>query len=75
MMIFWLKTMGIGCVSLLFLFFGIDNLVNAYSLKDPHMFVVYFFSSNLMILISLSGLFVSLFRIFTFIKNKRIKPL
>ncbi|SEM31774.1 hypothetical protein SAMN04489760_11055 [Syntrophus gentianae] len=75
MLIYWLKTVGIGCASLLFLFLGIDDLMNAYSLTNPHMFIVYFFSSNLMILISLSGLLFSFFRIFTFIKNKRLKPL
>jgi hypothetical protein len=75
MVIFWLKTGIVGCVSLFFLFLGIDNLINAYSLTNPHLFVVYFFSSNLMILISLSGLLFSIFRISTFIKNKRLKPL
>lgn len=75
MWIFWLKTGGVGCVSLFFLLLGIDNLINAYSLTNPHYFVVYFFSSNLMILISLTGLLFSILRITTFIKNKRLKPL
>jgi len=75
MLIFWLKTGGVGCVSLLFLLLGIDNLISAYSLTNPHFFVVYFFSSSLMILISLTGLLFSFFRISTFIKNKRLKPL
>ena len=39
-------------VSLLFLFFGIQVLHFAYRLKDPFAFVMTFFASNLMILIS-----------------------
>lgn len=35
-----------------FLFFGIQVLVAAYSLKDPFSFVLTFFASNLIILIS-----------------------
>jgi len=49
---------------------GIDNLIHAYSLTNPHMFIVYFFSSNLIILISFTGMLFSVLRIVTFI-NKR----
>jgi len=36
----------------LFLAFGILMLVSAYKLKDPYSFIMAFFASNLMILIS-----------------------
>jgi hypothetical protein len=39
----------VGC---LFLTFGILMLISAYKLKDPYSFIMAFFASNLMILIS-----------------------
>jgi hypothetical protein len=51
--IFWWIRQGIlalaGCF---FLFFGIHLLIVAYHLKDPFHFIMTFFSSNLIILIS-----------------------
>jgi hypothetical protein len=51
--IFWWVRQAIlvlaGC---LFLAFGILMLVSAYKLKDPYSFIMAFFASNLMILIS-----------------------
>ena len=38
-----------GCF---FLFFGIVMLISAYELKNPYSFIMVFFASNLMILIS-----------------------
>jgi len=70
MLTFWLKTVCVGSVSLFFFLMGTDNLIHAYSLTNPHMFIVYFFSSNLIILISFTGMLFSVFRIVTFI-NKR----
>ncbi len=70
MFLFWMKTVVVGIASIFFLALGIDNLVSAYSLNHPQMFIVSFFSSSLMILISLSGLLFSFFRILTFIKGR-----
>jgi hypothetical protein len=51
--IFWWIRQGLlalaGCF---FLFFGIHLLIVAYQLKDPFHFIMTFFSSNLIILIS-----------------------
>jgi len=47
-----------------FLAFGIHLLIAAYSLKDPFNFVMTFFSSNLIILISAALLVGFLIRIF-----------
>ena len=51
----WAKQIVIGLLALLFLFMGIDTLMNAYRLNNPYYFIMYFFSSNLMILISAVG--------------------
>ena len=43
-------------LSVLFLIFGIDLLMAAYSLKSPQYFILTFFASNLIILISAVGI-------------------
>ena len=48
----YLKLIGLILVCLFFLIFGIDLLIAAYRLNDPFTFVMTFFASNLMILIS-----------------------
>jgi hypothetical protein len=39
-------------VAAFFLFFGIQLLISAYELKDPYTFIMTFFASNFIILIS-----------------------
>lgn len=75
MFLFWVKTGVVGIASLFFLFLGIDNLFNAYALTNPQTFILYFFSSNLIILISLTGLLFSIIRVYFFFKNKGVKTL
>ena len=48
----YLKTAGLLLVSLLFMLLGIRILLAAYRLDDPFAFVLTFFSSNLIILVS-----------------------
>ena len=50
-------------LSVFFLLFGIMVLVHAYSLKDPFSFVITFFSSNLIILISIVMVIAFVYRI------------
>jgi hypothetical protein len=52
MLVHTLKFIGLFLVSLFFLVFGIDLLVSAYRLDNPFAFIVTFFASNLIILIS-----------------------
>ncbi len=47
-----LKMILLILVSLFFLAVGIDLLISAYRLNDPFTFLMMFFASNLMILIS-----------------------
>lgn len=61
----WGKMTLIGTVSLFFLFLGIDSLVSSYRSTSPHIFVMGFFSSNLMILISAVGIMYPAVRIYT----------
>ncbi len=48
----WVRQVILVLVGCLFLAFGILMLVSAYKLKDPYSFIMAFFASNLMILIS-----------------------
>jgi hypothetical protein len=65
---FWGKNIFIALFSLLFLLFGIKSLVTAYSVKNPLEFIMYFFSSNLIILISIVGIIYPAFRMRSLLK-------
>lgn len=69
----WLKVIFIGVISILFLIFGVNELITAYSLREPHVFIMYFFSSNLLILISAVGLIYALFQLHSNFKIKNIR--
>lgn len=67
--IFWIKQLTIALLSLMFLAFGVYLLLSAYGMKNPHEFIMTFFASNLIILISLVGLSYPVFRIFLHVKS------
>jgi len=48
----WIRTIALFLAGIGFLLFGIHLLVSAYHLNDPFYFILTFFSSNLIILIS-----------------------
>ncbi len=60
----WGKHIVIGAFSVLFLLLGIDTLVPAYHLNNPHEFIMYFFASNLMILVSVVGILYAIIRLY-----------
>ena len=64
----WGKSVLIGVLSLFFLAFGINALISAYSTKNPLEFIMYFFSSSLIILISMVGIIYPVFRIRAMLK-------
>lgn len=57
------KNISIALISLLFLLFGIQSLIASYRLNNPLEFIMFFFSSCLIILISLVGIIYPAFRI------------
>lgn len=59
----WGKLIGIGLLSLFFLALGVDTLFSAYRLTHPVQFLALFFSSNLIILISIIGCLYSVLQI------------
>jgi hypothetical protein len=48
------KLIGLLLLSILFLLFGVNVLISAYRINDPFAFVMTFFASNFIILISAS---------------------
>jgi len=48
----WLRQIGLIVVGGFYFYFGIRMLVGAYSLNNPLVFMLFFFASNLIILIS-----------------------
>jgi hypothetical protein len=48
----WIRQIILTVAGCFFLLFGIRLLIAAYQLKDPYWFIMTFFSSNLIILIS-----------------------
>ena len=48
----WIRQIVLILLSAFFLFFGIQLLISAYKLKDPYVFIMTFFASNFIILIS-----------------------
>jgi hypothetical protein len=48
----WIRQIVLILLAAFFLFFGIQLLISAYKLKDPYVFIMTFFASNFIILIS-----------------------
>jgi len=71
--IWWMKMILIAFFSLFFLIFGIGNLIGAFHLTNPLEFIMYFFSSSLMILVSIVGILYPAFQVhrhLSFMKNQ-----
>jgi dolichyl-phosphate-mannose--protein O-mannosyl transferase len=50
----WIRQAGLTLIGCFFLLFGINILMLAYDQNDPFTFIITFFASNLIILISLA---------------------
>jgi hypothetical protein len=63
----WVKILVVGIFSAFFLVFGIEVLIGAYGLKQPQVFIMYFFSGSFITLFSLVGLIYPVMQIYTFL--------
>jgi hypothetical protein len=68
----WGKMILLGSFSLFFLAFGIETLIGTFHLKNPLEFIMYFFSSSLMILVSIVGILYPFFQIHAFLKSGKV---
>ena len=70
----WVRHLLLVLGGLFFLAFGIQLLIAAYGLKDPFNFVMTFFASNLMILISAALLAGFIYRIVVALRPTKEEP-
>jgi hypothetical protein len=69
--LWWVKIIVIGLCSIFFLVFGVETLIGAFHLNNPLEFIMLFFASSLMILVSIVGILYPLFQIHACIKSGR----
>jgi hypothetical protein len=70
----WVWQLILMVVSGFFLVLGIDIFIHAYRLKNPYHFILSFFASNLIIMISLvilAGIIYRMFGVYRLIRNKK----
>jgi len=58
----WIRQIFLMFLGCFFLIFGILILVSSYHLKEPHQFIMTFFASNFIILISAALILIFAFR-------------
>jgi len=62
--IFWLiRQVVLILIGAFFLYYGVQMLISSYDLKDPFIFIMTFFASNFIILISATLVFGFTYRI------------
>lgn len=62
---------GLALIAIFFIFFGINLLYMAYQILDPFSFIMTFFASNLIILISAALLLGFILKVVAAIKKER----
>jgi hypothetical protein len=67
--LWWGTRLLIGFVSLIFFVIGVDVLIGSYNLVNPLEFVMYFFSSSLLIMVSAIGVYYSFIQIYHFFRR------
>ncbi len=63
LLLWWIRQLALILIGIGFFLFGIQLLISAYQLQDPFVFVLTFFSSNFIILISAALLVGFVFRV------------
>ena len=58
----WLREILIGTLSVFFLAWGISLLISAYGMNNPVEFIMVFFASNFIVLVSGAGVLYAAFR-------------
>ena len=66
---FWLRHIFLTLLAVFFIIFGVQVLLAAYRLDDPFTFIMTFFASNFIILISIALLLVFILRMKKFLNR------
>ena len=67
----WIRQVILILIGAFFLFFGVQLLISAYKLKDPYSFIMTFFASNFIILISAALIIGFAYRMVTAYRQSR----
>jgi hypothetical protein len=71
MFFLWVRNILIGVLSSFFLLWGITLLISAYDMKNPLEFIMVFFASNFIVLISVCGILYAVFHLWRSNREKR----
>jgi len=66
----WISKIFLGIASLFLFIRGVGVLIGSYSLKNPAEFLMYFFSSSMLILMSAVGIIYSAVKIFKRVRGE-----
>ena len=70
--IFWLiRQVVLILIGAFFLYYGVQMLISSYDLKDPFIFIMTFFASNFIILISATLVFGFTYRIIMALRQSK----
>jgi len=67
----WGKNILMAFFALFFLVFGIESLIGSFLLKNTLEFIMYFFSSSLIVLVSLVGILYPTVKIHALFKTRK----
>ena len=67
----WIRQIVLILIGAFFLYYGIQLLIGAYDLKDPFIFIMTFFASNFIILISGTLVFGFAYRMVTVYRRSK----
>jgi nitrogen fixation/metabolism regulation signal transduction histidine kinase len=67
----WVRQLVLTAIGCFFIVFGIQILIGAYELKDPFSFILTFYASNFMILISAALVIGFVIRMFVAYRNSK----
>lgn len=67
----WFKQALIALLSVAFFVFGVQILIASYTLDNPFNFVMVFFSSSLIILISMVGILYPVMQVYAMFKTRQ----
>jgi hypothetical protein len=67
----WIRQIVLILLGAFFLFFGIQLLISSYGLKDPYAFIMTFFASNFIILISAALIIGFAYRMITVYRQSK----
>lgn len=67
----WFKHAAIATLSIFFMILGVETLIASYRLPNPLNFIMVFFSSSLIILISIVGILYPVLQVYALLKPKQ----